>query len=64
MLLSPGSLFHFDGGGRNTLRLTFSAVTPEQIERGISVLGALLRERVPGDSRAREGAALEAVPLV
>jgi DNA-binding transcriptional MocR family regulator len=64
VLLNPGSLFHFDGGGKNTLRLTFSAVTPEQIERGVSVLGALLRERVPGGSREREGAALEAVPLV
>jgi DNA-binding transcriptional MocR family regulator len=64
VLLSPGSLFHFDGGGRNTLRLTFSAVAPDPIDRGISVLGALLRERVPGGSLKREGAALEAVPLV
>jgi DNA-binding transcriptional MocR family regulator len=64
VLVNPGSLFHFDGGGRNALRLTFSAVTPEQIERGVSVLGALLHERVPGGAREREGAAMEAVPLV
>jgi 2-aminoadipate transaminase len=64
VLIGRGSLFHVNGGGRNTLRLTFSSATEDQIETGIAVLGDLLRERWPrarAEARARD---LEAVPIL
>lgn len=35
----PGTPFHAQGGGENTLRLSFSNATPEQIREGIARLG-------------------------
>jgi 2-aminoadipate transaminase len=39
-----GSAFFVDGSGHNTLRLCFSAPTPERIEEGVSRLAATIRE--------------------
>lgn len=38
----PGAAFHPVGGGANTMRLSFSNASPEQIEEGIRRLGKLL----------------------
>lgn len=38
----PGAAFHANGGGANTMRLSFSNVNTEQIEEGIRRLGKLL----------------------
>ncbi|MBK1690001.1 aminotransferase-like domain-containing protein [Rubrivivax gelatinosus] len=40
----PGAPFFADGGHANTLRLSFVTVSPEQIERGIALLGGVLKE--------------------
>ncbi|MDV6375037.1 PLP-dependent aminotransferase family protein [Deinococcus sp. ZS9-10] len=40
----PGSPFFALGGGENTLRLSYSSATPEQIETGIKALGETIRE--------------------
>ena len=40
----PGSPFYALGGGENTLRLSYSNATPEQIERGIKALGETFAE--------------------
>jgi len=40
----PGAPFFADGGHANTLRLSFVTVPPEQIERGIALLGEVLKE--------------------
>ena len=37
----PGTAFFHDGSGANTLRLSYSVSTPEQIETGIASLGEL-----------------------
>ena len=42
----PGAAFHANGGGTNTMRLSFSNVNPEQIEEGIRRLGKLLHTRM------------------
>lgn len=42
----PGSAFHANGGGANTMRLSFSNVDQEQIEQGIMRLGKLLHNRM------------------
>lgn len=42
----PGAAFFADRSGRNTCRLSFSAVPPEKIREGIARLGALLRSRL------------------
>ena len=38
----PGAPFHADGQTRNTLRLAFSATTPDEIAEGTRRLGLLL----------------------
>lgn len=42
----PGAAFHANGGGTNTMRLSFSNVNPAQIEEGIRRLGKLLHTRM------------------
>lgn len=42
----PGATFHANGGGENTMRLSFSNVNQEQIEEGIRRLGKLLHKRM------------------
>jgi DNA-binding transcriptional MocR family regulator len=38
----PGAAFFFDGRGRNTLRLSYSLPTEDQIEDGIARLAKLI----------------------
>jgi DNA-binding transcriptional MocR family regulator len=38
----PGAAFHFDGRGRNTLRLSYSLASEDEIERGIAALARLI----------------------
>ncbi|HEX7734660.1 MAG TPA: PLP-dependent aminotransferase family protein [Ktedonobacteraceae bacterium] len=42
----PGAAFHANGGGANTMRLSFSNVNAERIEEGIRRLGKLLHARM------------------
>ena len=42
----PGSAFHPDGGGENTMRLSYSNATPERIREGIARLGRLLQRKM------------------
>lgn len=41
-----GSFFCTDGGGKNTMRLNFSFMSPERIEEGIILLASLLRKEL------------------
>ena len=66
VLYSRGELFHSDGSGRNQFRLTYSAATTEEIERGVATLGRLVQERWPRDLDTRtdgEAGNVEAVPI-
>lgn len=40
----PGTAFYSDGSGRRSLRLSFSAVSPEEIDQGIARLARVTRE--------------------
>lgn len=64
VLFSPGELFHSDGSGRETLRLTFSGESPERIEEGVAVLGELIRERWPEGFADRAVSSGESVPIL
>ncbi len=64
VLFSRGELFHSDGSGRETLRLTYGGVTPERIESGISILGELLRKHWPAGSADTSGRPAETVPIL
>ncbi|MCK5148494.1 PLP-dependent aminotransferase family protein [bacterium] len=44
----PGTAFHADGGGKNTLRLNFSYPSPEQIDIGIRRLARTIENSLPG----------------
>ena len=63
VLYSRGDLFHSDGSGRNTLRLTYSATTDEQIDSGVATLGRLIGERRPADRLAAQPSATETMPI-
>jgi DNA-binding transcriptional MocR family regulator len=47
----PGSAFHTNGDGKNTLRINFSYSSPNVIREGITRLGLLLREEVKAGGR-------------
>ncbi len=59
---TPGQVFHADGSGERTLRLSFSAVPVGQVEEGVRRLALVIGEalRHPGRTRAVS----PAVPLV
>ena len=42
----PGSAAYLNGQGKNSMRLNFSAMTPDLIREGIGRLGAVIREKV------------------
>jgi DNA-binding transcriptional MocR family regulator len=43
----PGPSFYSDGSGRGSLRLSFSNVSPEQIDTGIGRLAATVKAATP-----------------
>jgi 2-aminoadipate transaminase len=48
----PGPSFYSDGSGRRSLRLSYSAVTPDQIDTGIARLAATVRSMMPEPVKA------------
>ena len=48
----PGPSFYSDGSGRDSLRLSFSNVSPEQIDTGIGRLAATVRAAMPVSASA------------
>jgi len=66
VLFSRGTLFHVDGGGKNTLRLTYSAASPDQIDSGIATLGELMKKRLLARGRSAPDrlAVSEGIPIL
>lgn len=46
VVFTPGDIFYTDGGGLHTMRLGFSRVTDENIEKGIRIIGETARKLV------------------
>ncbi len=46
----PGSTFHAEGGHHNTLRLSFSIATQDEIERGVQIMGRIFGEAIAAHS--------------
>lgn len=46
VVFTPGDIFYTDGGGHHTLRLGFSRVSDENIEKGIRIIGEEARKLV------------------
>ncbi len=42
----PGSAFYIDGGGRNTIRLSFAQVDEATIEVAIAELGRIIKRKL------------------
>jgi DNA-binding transcriptional MocR family regulator len=42
----PGSAFYIDGGGRNTIRLSFAQVDEATIEVAIAELGKIIKRKL------------------
>jgi len=51
-----GEAFYVNGEGQNTLRLSFSAPTPERIETGVIRLARSLRAELAAPATAAEAA--------
>ena len=49
----PGDCFFVDRSGKNTMRLNFSYPKPEEIRRGIKILGELFREALSQPQAAK-----------
>lgn len=43
VVFTPGDIFYTDGGGQHTMRLGFSRVSDDNIERGIRIIGETAR---------------------
>lgn len=63
VLYSRGEWFHSDGSGGNTLRLTYSGVSEEQIATGVATLGRLVNERWPDRADHSRQSATETMPI-
>jgi (S)-3,5-dihydroxyphenylglycine transaminase len=50
VLWTPMSFFYLDGGGERSIRLSFSALPPEEIREGVRRLAAVLRDHHPSSS--------------
>lgn len=46
LLYVPGSGFYYDNSGHNTMRLNFSYPSEEEIQKGIKILGELVKNEV------------------
>lgn len=49
---TPGSAFHWDGGGDTNLLLSFAALAPAAIHEGIEILGTLVCAHAPARRRS------------
>jgi DNA-binding transcriptional MocR family regulator len=41
VVFSRGHLFHIDGSGQNTLRLSFGNLTETELDKGLKILGSV-----------------------
>ncbi len=64
VLFSRGGLFHSDGSGQGSLRLTYASVAPARIEAGVAVLGSLIRERLAGAAAGPGPRAADGLPIL
>ena len=64
VLFSPGTLFHVEGRGANTMRLTYASVPPDRIDDGIEVLGSWIRTRWSDIGRSASDSLTETVPVL
>ncbi|QCX34581.1 PLP-dependent aminotransferase family protein [Caloramator sp. E03] len=49
VIFTPGDIFYTDGKGENSLRIGFSRVDYEDIEKGIKILGDVIKNKRKGD---------------
>jgi DNA-binding transcriptional MocR family regulator len=61
VVYGPGELFHPDGRGQSCLRLSVAHTPVPELERGIRVLGEVIRAALPRGRKARGARAQEAV---
>jgi GntR family transcriptional regulator/MocR family aminotransferase len=65
VVFSRGHLFHVDGSGRNTLRLTFGNLTESVIDRGLQIIGRVATQLLNrSESRTPDKFLKNTLPLV
>ncbi|MFH1277272.1 MAG: PLP-dependent aminotransferase family protein [Candidatus Eisenbacteria bacterium] len=53
---SPGPLFHVDGGGSDSFRLSFTLEGQERIAEGVRIIARIMEKKIAGPKGARSGA--------
>jgi len=61
VVYTPGQLFHVDGRRSSSLRLSVAQCQPDEIARGIRVLGEVARAALPARASRRGGRAVASV---
>jgi DNA-binding transcriptional MocR family regulator len=64
VVVGRGDLFYVDGGGHGNLRLVYAQASPDQIRRGIRILGSVLKEQSREGREAAVSGAIEALPII
>lgn len=59
-----GEPFHVDGGGQNTMRLSYASAHDEQIEEGIRRIGTVMRRIQMRNQSRTDRAPIERIPMV
>jgi DNA-binding transcriptional MocR family regulator len=62
VIFSLGSLFYNSMNGKNEMRLSYAANSPEKIEEGIKILGEIISETI--GKKEREAEELEMLPIL
>ncbi len=55
VIFAPSSFFYFQNPQRNALRLCFTALPDEQIEKGVALLGELLKAEIARERSGKKG---------
>ncbi len=64
VLVGRGDLFYVDGGTRHNLRLAFSQAPPADIQRGVRMLGDLIKRKIKARRTAPATGSPEPLPLI
>ncbi|HET9481494.1 MAG TPA: PLP-dependent aminotransferase family protein [Candidatus Polarisedimenticolia bacterium] len=59
-----GDLFYVDGGTRQNLRLTYAQAGPREIQRGIRILGDIIKQKLRTRRTAPRSGATGTLPLI
>ncbi len=58
VIFAPSRYFYFQNPRRNALRLSFTGLSDDQIEKGVGILGELLKAEVQRNGKGKKRSAV------